>query len=99
MSTAILHHRVSGPGREVAAELGHPKWHDKTRTIAARFGVSVKALRLRLKELGIRFVGTPLSRYHQLPTPKLVEELFPPPKVTVVFSQVQRTTVLGNGLR
>jgi Zn-dependent peptidase ImmA (M78 family) len=39
--------------REVAIELHHPEYHDKTRTIAARFGVSATAMRIRLRELGI----------------------------------------------
>jgi Zn-dependent peptidase ImmA (M78 family) len=39
--------------REVAGDLGHPDIHDKTGTIAARFGVSLTAMRLRLNELDL----------------------------------------------
>lgn len=38
--------------RRIAAEYGHPK-QDKTYTLAARFGVSKTAMRIRLEEFGL----------------------------------------------
>jgi Zn-dependent peptidase ImmA (M78 family) len=40
--------------REQADQLGHPRYHDKTITLAARFDVSEQAMRIRLKELGLQ---------------------------------------------
>lgn len=39
--------------RTMAAELGHPAIQDKTDVLASRFNVSVSAMRLRLKSLGL----------------------------------------------
>ncbi|MCE5200867.1 MAG: ImmA/IrrE family metallo-endopeptidase [Armatimonadota bacterium] len=39
--------------REQASDLGHPDRHDKTGTLAARFDVSISAMRYRLRELGL----------------------------------------------
>lgn len=40
--------------RRQAAELRHPQDHDKSRVLSARFGVSMTAMRLRLRELGLQ---------------------------------------------
>lgn len=40
--------------RRQAAELRHPQEHDKSGVLSARFGVSMTAMRLRLKELGLQ---------------------------------------------
>ncbi len=39
--------------RRQAADLGHPHTLNKSRVLASRFGVSVSAMRLRLRELGL----------------------------------------------
>lgn len=39
--------------RRQAAELGHPLRMNKSRVLASRFGVSVAAMRCRLRELGL----------------------------------------------
>lgn len=47
---------VTMPGKAVhsmAAELGHPEIQDKTDVLANRFNVSLSAMRLRLKALGL----------------------------------------------
>ncbi|BCW97853.1 MAG: hypothetical protein KatS3mg024_0680 [Armatimonadota bacterium] len=47
---------VMMPGEEVrrqAAELGHPRRTNKSRVLAARFGVSAAAMRFRLRQLGL----------------------------------------------
>ncbi|HEY3298833.1 MAG TPA: ImmA/IrrE family metallo-endopeptidase [Armatimonadota bacterium] len=41
------------PLRAMASELGHPDVHDKTDVLASRFNVSIAAMRMRLKALGI----------------------------------------------
>jgi Zn-dependent peptidase ImmA (M78 family) len=46
--------------RQLAADLGHPESVDKTRTLAAHFGVSTQAIRIRLRDLGL--VHVPASR-------------------------------------
>ncbi|MCE5199218.1 ImmA/IrrE family metallo-endopeptidase [bacterium] len=38
---------------EACQELHHPDWHDKTEVLAARFEVSIAAMRRRLRELGL----------------------------------------------
>lgn len=39
--------------RRQAAEMRHPEGQDKTHVLSARFGVSIAAMRLRLRELGL----------------------------------------------
>lgn len=39
--------------RRQAAELGHPERTNKSRVLAARFGVSAAAMRFRLRQLGL----------------------------------------------
>jgi predicted transcriptional regulator len=57
--------------RELAAELGHSAESDKTANLAARFGVSMTAMRCRLGELGLvvgragakqRWIKVPVKR-------------------------------------
>lgn len=48
---------------EHCKQLGHPDRQDKTRVLAARFGVSMHAMRIRLRELGLEYHVR--SRYHE----------------------------------